>query len=311
MSDARADAAAADPDGQAQPCPACGYDMRYATDDRCTECGIVVDRADLLVSGVPWSRRKSIGSIRAFAGTIWLFTLDARRSRRELAKPQSPRDARGFWRRNALCVALALNALLAALLIEHDLQFAMIQPGEPSSLFPTGTPMSDLPGYAQDLAVPWCAGIGLRGTLPASATILALYLTGAARPLMRRAPRSAEAMAVATYAAAPLAWLLPAAIVYVVAHRYLAADLTPPVPEATHRARHVLNLASAAIAGLAVVLFLVRSATWYARARHGGLLRWMAGAAMLVGFSLGGGVLTLGLVPWCFGMLWIVWDSFH
>lgn len=79
-------------------CPGCGYDLRAATTDRCSECGVVLDRAALRESGFPWAHRKRVGRVRAFVATVWLVTVDGRRVRNELAKPQDARDA-GLTRR--------------------------------------------------------------------------------------------------------------------------------------------------------------------------------------------------------------------
>src|SRR5687768_8381884 len=71
-------------------CPACGYDLRGATEDRCSECGLVVDLASLQHSEIPWAYRRQIGWGRAFFKTVWMITSDVKSLRHEAAKPQSP-----------------------------------------------------------------------------------------------------------------------------------------------------------------------------------------------------------------------------
>src|SRR5262249_31894858 len=39
-------------DDDAPLCPSCGYDLRAATNDRCPECGLVVDRQALVISNI-------------------------------------------------------------------------------------------------------------------------------------------------------------------------------------------------------------------------------------------------------------------
>src|SRR5688572_2773768 len=77
-------------------CPGCGYDLRAATEDRCSECGLAVDRASLEHSEIPWAHRRQIGRVRAFFKTVWMITSDVRSLRHEAAKPQSPSDAAAF-----------------------------------------------------------------------------------------------------------------------------------------------------------------------------------------------------------------------
>src|SRR5436190_1289393 len=40
-----------EPAAQAIHCPACGYDLRGMTGDRCSECGLVIDREDVAEDG--------------------------------------------------------------------------------------------------------------------------------------------------------------------------------------------------------------------------------------------------------------------
>src|SRR5687767_11785601 len=94
-------------------CPRCGYDLRGATTDQCSECGLVVDRAAAAVSGVPWAHRRTIGRLRAFLKTVWQVTWDSRRLRHEMAKPQDAGDAARFRRVNATLLAVTLLIVAA------------------------------------------------------------------------------------------------------------------------------------------------------------------------------------------------------
>lgn len=294
-------------DGEAVPCPSCGYDMRYATDNRCSECGLVIDRAALSVSGVPWAHRRQIGRVRAFVRTVWQITFDKQRLRQELVKPQQLRDARAFGFRNAAAVAAALIVISATLLFEDGIQHIAIQPGTVGTIFARGR-AGAMPDYAQDLAVPWSAGATLLPVVPLYLIGLALYLAGAARPAMRHTPHGERAQAMAAYAAAPLAWLLPAGICFALTH-FLLRSAPREMESELRIVGLIVGLLALALGVVAVVGFFLSVGRWYARAHHAGAARFMAGISLAACNSLLGIVLFLGLVPWCVGLLWIILDS--
>ena len=60
---------------------------------------------------------------------------------------------------------------------------------------------------------------------------------------------------------------------------------------------------------IAVLGTLYRAGQWLMRTRHCGIGRAALGVGELTGLWLLGGVVLLGLVPWCVGFLWIVIDS--
>ena len=77
-------------------CPACGYNLRGLTDDRCPECGNTFDRATLHVSRIPWVHRNQLGRFRAYWQTVWLVITRPRQFRDEVLHPVSYRDAQQF-----------------------------------------------------------------------------------------------------------------------------------------------------------------------------------------------------------------------
>ena len=83
-------------DAAAVLCPACGYDVRSTTSDRCSECGPILDRSAAAASNLPWAHRGRIGRLRAFVKTVWAVTLDVQSIRHELGRPQDPLDAIRF-----------------------------------------------------------------------------------------------------------------------------------------------------------------------------------------------------------------------
>lgn len=294
-------------------CPRCGYDLRGTTSDRCGECGLAIDREAVQSSGVPWSHRRTIGRVRAFVRTVWLVTVDSGRIRHELGKPHDPRDAAWFRRLNAGWVAAALVLAAGAAVAEFGLSAVAIQPFQPTFNLRAGRP---LPGPLQDLAVPWSAGLTLLPAVPLYLIGLAAYWAGLGRSVMRvpsYPPAHRErARAVSAYASAPLAWLLPAMILLASAAGLRGVDRRAddhlPFLPAT-----VLAVTAAAIglAALALLGSLHRSGQWVARAHHGGAGRYAAGVLELLGRSVVGAVLYLGVIPWAVGFAWIVVDRFR
>ena len=294
---------AAAPDGPGGVCPACGYDLRGAVDARCSECGLVIDRAALERTAIPWAYRREVGRVRAFFKTVWRVTLDLKALRLEAAKPQSARDAILFRRWLAGLVAACLTGLAGLLIAAGGIAEIVVQkPGVFAA--------SALPGWEQDLGVPWSAGVALPGAIFAYAVLTAVVLTAAPAAIFRTAgmsPRAAEAArAIGCYAAAPLLWLMPAAAAF--AALWALAELDRPPSE-----RLTLGLAAAWIllALLALGGTVYRTGQWRARVTHGGygsgflamgelLLRWVVGLAAV-----------LFVVPWCVGFLWVVVDSFR
>jgi hypothetical protein len=206
-------------------------------------------------------------------------------------------------------VALAATAALAA--PEIGLGRVAVQPFQPFTL----ATLRPLPGYAQDLAVPWWAGVTLAPAAAAYLVGLAVYLASVGRSAIRlRAypPEHRErARAMLTYAAAPLAWLLPAAACHAAALPFFKLEEARSGDVGPRAVWLTLEILAALVAAVAVCGGFHRSSQWFARAHHGGAGRYAAGLAELLGRSLLGLVVFLGIVPWCVGFSWIVWDSFR
>jgi hypothetical protein len=295
------------PDAGAVLCPRCGYDLRATTAERCSECGLAVDRAALAESGFPWAHRGRLGRARAFAKTLWQVTVDDRRLRHEMAKPQDPRDARRFGWAVAALAAAGMLAYGGFLFVVSEGRAIEVSP----SLFGSGSVGS---GLAQDALVPWAAAVAFRAVLPLCLAGLAGYLATAPAATFRlgRLPpgHQAKARAVAAYAAAPLAWLAVAGgltwAVYGLteagAYRPRSPLYAPLVAVGTFVPLTVL---------LAFVGTLRRTGQWRARAGHGGAWAALFGAAeLLVRWGVGA-VVFLWFFPWCAGYVWLVVDSYR
>jgi hypothetical protein len=292
-------------------CPACGFDLRATASDRCGECGLVIDRAALQVSGIPWVYRRRIGRVRAYFRTFWQVTIDSKAIRYEAAKPQEVGDGRAFARLTACIVALALLAVFAAAVFaDGGLAFLAIHPTSPFNSFGNSTAITD--PHLQDLLVPWSAGATIAPVLPLCLIVLAFYLTGAQRYVFRASGAPAlyqqRAVALSYYVTGPLALLLPALVCCTMAALLREEKLFKeygPFP--------VLTTALAPVGALlfliAVLGALYRAGQWLIRTRHCGVGRAALGVGELVGLWLFGWIVLIGLIPWCVGFLWIAIDS--
>ena len=287
-------------EGRSVLCPGCGYDLRATAGDRCSECGLEIDRAALERSGFPWAHRRSVGRLRAFLKTVWLVTIDSKRLRYETAKCQSSRDAAAFRRWVAVLLTICFAAAVVMLLLREGVE-AIVVVQEPSVF----TRVS-LEGYEIDLLVPWSAGIALRPALFVYALVLGFYVAGSSRSIFRTkelAPDYAETVeAIGSYVSAPLAWLLPAAAGYAALFWIDAEPMATPF------------VTTLIVVGFLLVLLAIggtvyRTGQWRARTTHRGyptgflamgelLLRWAIGSAIVV-----------GVVPWCVGFVWIFIDG--
>ncbi len=287
-------------------CPVCGYDQRAATTNRCAECGVVLDRATLDRSGYSWPYRSSVGRVKAFLVTIWQVTVDRRSLRHEAAKPQSAADADVFRRWVTTVVALCFAVFATMLILGDGIQFVTIEK------VPSFSGVPPQPGYVQDLVVPWSAGVTLWPALYGYGLLLAMYMTGATLPVLKRpgitAGRVDTAHAIARYTTAPLVWLLPAAVGYAILFRPWITNDT--------RVRGSLGFTTLAIVSFLSVVFALlatvyRTGQWRARVTHGGNVSGLLGTGELLLRWFGGCLVLLCVVPWCVGYVWLVVDSFR
>jgi hypothetical protein len=283
-------------------CPACGFDLRGTTSDRCGECGLEIDRAGLRVSNIPWAHRDRMGRVGAYLRTARRVALD-RDVRYEAARPQEIRDGRAFARVTACAVAIALvGTFCAGVLARGHVALAV----QPDVSYQTRAPIDF---HVLDLAVPWSAGAVIPGVLPVCLVAFAFWLTAAQRFAFRTPQvtdeRARAAVALSCYTTAPLLLLLPAAAFCAGVARMIAISPTG----LTLRDVAGLSLGAAVFVIAALGLTLLRIAQWLARTRFCGPGRAILGAGEVVGLWLLGGLVLLGLAPWCVGFLRIAVDS--
>jgi hypothetical protein len=296
-------------------CPACGFDLRATAADRRGECGLEIDREGLRLSGIPWTHRGGMGRTAAYLKTAWQFALD-RGIQYEVARPQEIRDGRAFARITACLVAVALvGAFLAGIYAAGGLVALGIQPAT-ASLSSTSYVYD---GRTLNLMLPWSAGATVPGVLPICLIGLAFWLTGAQRFAFRARSatddRARSTVTLSYYTTTPLLLLLAAAASFAplawlihnatgaYAPQYPAVFLKYP------RASLALLVATGVIVLAAFGLTLLRIGQGLTRTRPCGLVPAVLGVGEVIGLWLFGGVVLLGLGPWCVGFLWIAVDS--
>ena len=284
-------------------CPGCGYDLRAATEGRCSECGLTIDRAALDRSGFPWAHRQRLGRSRAFWKTVLLVTLDHRSLRHETARPQSPRDAAAFRRCVAAVLAACFVVLISPFLLDNELS------SELAHAVPFSVEAMQSPGWLQDLVVPWFAGVLLRPSLFGCVVGLAWYVAGAGRAVFRSA-RSAGTYAdtveaIGDYVAAPLVLLVPATVSF--ASLYVREVYGP-----FGRGGQLTVILIIVTWLLVLAAFggtLIRVGQWRARTTHRGFATALLSIVELLFRWTLGVIALLGVVPWCVGVAWIAANS--
>jgi hypothetical protein len=289
--------------GRAVLCPGCGYDLRGTTGERCSECGLAIDRAALERSGFPWAHRASLGRMRAFLKTVWLVTVDAASLRYEVAKQQRPRDGASFRRWVAVALGACFAAVLGVVIAAGGIRELAVGRAE----FLSGA----LPRWTQDFVVPWSAGVVIPPALFLYSTVFAFYVAGVPRSIFRSRGSSEDhrqtVKAISGYVVAPLLLFLPATAGYVLIYFLEGQDKW-----ARWRVLATILAIGSFILVLAAVAGTVwRTGQWRARTAHAGYPTGFGGMAeLLLRWALGAAVI-LGVIPWCVGFLWIVFDSFR
>ena len=298
-------AAAADPPAApaalAVLCPACGYDLRAATSDRCSECGLAIDHSDLARTNFHWPYRDQRGSLRAFLATCWLVTRDGKALRHEAAKSQSVPDALRF-RRIVFALAAAAFAIVTGLVLATD-GVASLGVDKPSGLAMLTNPLASH-ARLTDLTVPWSAGITIVPALFVYAIVCAWVVVDAPTRVLRPGPAtdpSADAArAIGCYAAAPLALLVPfaagiAVLAYVDEHE---ATLAPSL----RSLGMLVGSAGAVLLWLAALATIFHTGQWRARTTRRGYATGFLGMAELILRWAIGSAVCYGLLPWCVGL---------
>lgn len=289
-------------------CGGCGFDLRAATAFQCPECGRSFNPKHLTRDLIPWEQRRHLGRIRAYALTLLLVTFRPDNIAEKVAKPMSLAAAKRF---RQVTVVLAFLPLLAGAFALR--RWTLVN----SKQFSEFDWRNE---WARLVISPWSFGIGVAGIL------IALSLASrAAVPflaLRKGDPaRRVRALALAQYAAAPMAWTgIIVAIAWITAlpvvpdapdaSRTIAAQLLHVSPTAWSPRPYVdalaLRTANATLlsAGLLLLIWLVCTLRLLYRGRRASVARMCAAAVVLpVAWTL-----ILVLVPLALEILvaWVV-----
>ncbi|MEZ0265153.1 MAG: hypothetical protein ACAI43_10535 [Phycisphaerae bacterium] len=318
------------PTDRAFPCPACGYDLRAMTGDRCPECGLTVDREALRVSAIPWAHRRRQGYVRAYLATAWRFIRGGRGLVDEPLRPQDLSDARAFVRVTGAILAVLLVWIWVTVLTAAgggqtatgaERVYARLawQPESPVVLFgaAVGASGQPRPGWKDDFHVPWWAGATLWWVMPVGLVLLGFHLAGVQRTIFRAPGRSAEARraaeALGAYTSAPLLLLVPAALCYAgaiaMAFTFLPGEAPVQRADAGGVLAVVLVFLAIALYVVALVGTFLRTGQWLVRAGGAGPVRVALSLIELwLLWCVGVGLFVFAL-PWGIGFVRIVIDA--
>jgi hypothetical protein len=164
-----------------------------------------------------------------------------------------------------------------------------------------------------DLLMPWAQGVLLWPAVAACLVLWSFYMSGVQRAVFRVGELGEDyrerAAAIGMYAGAPLV-ALGVAMVFIVGGAALAAVIGDG-----ERAQFQVIMVTTAVAAVlvwgAMLVMLLRAGQWAAAMRRRGIGAGLLGAAELAGLWLLGVFVFLGLLPWCAGFVWIVFDGWR
>ncbi len=199
-------ASASADEGMELRCPACDYDLRAMSSDRCPECGLLIDRAALAGAQIPWTFRKGMGRWRAYRKTVTLAALEPHKLALEVARPVSFADARRFQQ---VTILIALVPVFSLFLWSYFAAY-------PKGTFSSGRPHGSVLGWILE-AIGLMFAAGCLWLFLFCATGVGSYFF---HPRDLSVTRQNRAIALSYYACAPLAWtwapaLLVAALMFI------------------------------------------------------------------------------------------------
>jgi hypothetical protein len=287
-------------------CPQCGSNLRGLSSANCPECGLALDRADMLHSRLPWTHRKRIGVVRAYWRTLILGTFKTPDLANELARPVSFRDAQLF-RFITIAIGWAPLAVLALVLtyLYHQ-QVPMFWRG-----FGTNTMSSTTNMAGFDLLWPIGAGLTFPGVFPLSLALFLILLSGIASYFFH--PRSMppklqnRGVAMSYYACAAIAFL-PLSLVFL-GIMALLGKTSFSNTNTGFMVTAVIGMLAACAPFVLLFIWWVNTLRLYQRATHPSWPRMIAVAALLPVLWLVCAALTLFAVTWACGFLVLVVQS--
>jgi hypothetical protein len=283
-------------------CPVCGYDLRGGGGERCPECGTSIDHEALARSQIPWSHRQQIGRFRAYWRTVWLATFHAKRLAQEASRPVDYRDARLFRIVTVLLVGLPIAAAVGIAAAKTDWSAL---PGE--AMLSSSQP----PLWIFDLLTPFAAGASVPGLLPVCTPLFLLAATAAPsvwfRPQSLSSVKRDRAVALSSYACAPLVFISVAIVIGAVA---FWLDPSPvQAPWRTYQFVLALAIIAWIVAVASLLLWWLATLRLLRHTTHADVFRTLVVATGFpLTLALLGG-LILGLIPCVVGFVIVVVES--
>lgn len=287
-------------------CPQCGYNLRGLSSANCPECGLVLDRADMLYSRLPWTHRQRIGYFRAYWRTLILGTFKTPDLAEELARPVSFRDAQLF-RFITIVVGwapLATASLILALVFQKQGTFLW-------NGFGMSAMASSVNRFALDVLWPLGAGVTFPGVFPLSLAVFLILLSGVSSYFFH--PRSMppklqnRGVAMSYYACAAIAFLpvmlLIAGVAVAVANTSFANTSFGFTVTA------ILGMLAGCAPLVLLFIWWVNTLRLYQRATHASSARTTIVAALLPVLWVLCGIVTLTFITWACGFLVLVVQS--
>lgn len=102
-------------------CPSCDYLLTGLTINRCPECGRAFDPGELSATRIPWELRRSLGPIRAYLQTVHMVTFRPRQLAAERDASLRYQSARRFGHITTVLAALPLLGAFAAFVLNDPI----------------------------------------------------------------------------------------------------------------------------------------------------------------------------------------------
>ncbi len=290
-------------------CPHCGYNLRGLTSGRCPECGNACDLATMSRSEIPWLHRARLGGAAAWWQTCWMALRRPGQMAGSINAACPYADARRFWLINVAIVCLPMVAALVWFPITFTSDSLPL-----GVLWPAAKTAQD--ALLANLILPWASAMIYRPVAVVACILGVMFATGGVSYLFQLMPiprrQQGRAAAMALYATGALMAGFVVAIVLAVAALVIWVVMLATMGSGPAM---VDGLVVAGILGSMLLLPVGAwwTATWmlYRRLCHASLTRSFVIGILLCLTSLMALVIAWGVIPWCVGLVRIIWLSFQ
>ena len=294
-------------------CPHCGYNLRGLTSGRCPECGNAFDLAAMSRSQIPWLHRAEVGRMRAWWRTCWMALRRPNQFAASINAPCPYADARRFWLVNVaiVCVPVAVLCFVFRLMFTAD-----------ALPFPFGSMVAFSPGgggsrlwWAANAVFPWMSSVVYWPVATLASVLSVLFITGSVSYLFqimtipRRQQDRAAAMGLYSSGAIIAAEVVLLGLALTVGILCTVAGVAAGFMLSDPLLPFIWGSVVGAASALTPVVWAVMVWTLYRRLCHAGVARSAGAGVLLCLTSLVSLVIAWGILPWCMGLLWIIWIS--